>query len=939
MERPPVKSRAAPAKQDDFLLADWLVQPGLSRMSRGGQSVHVRAKVMDLLVYFAQRPDAVLSKDALLDGVWGTTDISESALTRSITELRQALGDDADRPSIIETISKRGYRLIAPVATAPDPTPSPDQVEPAASAVIVRRSRRAAVSIGAAVLLLAGGAGWIAFGPNDDAPRPGSPAAVSIRRSVAVLGFRNVTQRSDAAWLSTAFSEMIATELAAGGSLRTVPGEMVGRVRTDLALGDVDSFERGTLTRIRQNLGADFMVLGSYVVLGDGHERKVRLDVRIQNAVTGETLLTLSETGTEADLLELVSRTGTRLRAGFGIGTVSGDVTAAMRASQPSSTVAARHYAEGLTRLRRWDAAEARDLLVKAIAAEPEYAPAHAALSSAWHLLGNRDEGIAESRRAMELSAGLSREERLVIEGGYREAVGQREQSLEIYRTLVGFFPDNVEYGLSLAGRQVSANKWEDALTTLNKLRALPPPASGDPRIDLAEAQAARLSSDLDRAQKAGARAVDKAAAQGARLLLAQAKLEQSSLSRHRGESARAMALLEEASDLFDAIGNRRGAIAVRQTRAVLLWSAGDFAGSEKMYVQVADGFREMGNISSQAYALNNLAAMHTSQGHLVEAATLRERTLRITREGSDKGQLASDLSSMGHLQFLLGEPAAATRAFEEALRLSREVGRGTVAATVLQGLAEFRAAQASPAEAKKFAEQALAAHRAAASMSSPAVIVSALTAVASALLADGDLGGAKRVLEEAAAIPLRPGPTIDRAIAAANALVRADVAFEEGRVQDSLTDARRAVELFRAHRLADEEAFAETAVSRALLAAEKPHEALQAVGRSLAHAEVSDNRLLRLSVAIASTRVRAATQAPAAIGDASKRLETVRLEAARYGFATLGLEARLALGEIELHSGSVSAGRAHLSALEREARAGGFGLIARKAATARRRG
>lgn len=938
MEQPAVTPRDPPAQPDDFLLADWLVQPGLSRISRAGQRVHVRAKIMDLLVYFAQRPDAVLSKDALLDGVWGTTDISESALTRSITELRQALGDDADRPSIIETISKRGYRLIAPVAPVPDPTPSANLVEPSTADVVpIRSVRRAAVSIGAVVLLLAGGAGWIAFGRHDEAPRSGSPAAVSVRRSVAVLGFRNVTQRSDAAWLSTAFSQMIATELAAEGSLRTVPGETVDRVRTDLALGDADSFGRGTLTRIRQNLGADFMVLGSYVVIGDGDDRKVRLDLRTQNAATGETLLTLSEAGTEAELLDLVSRTGVRLRAAFGIGAVSAEATATMRASQPSNTIAARYYAEGLTRLRRWDAAEARDLLVKAIAVEPGYAPAHAALSFTWLLLGNRAEEIAESRRAMELSAGLSREERLVIEGRYRETLGQREQSLEAYRTLFGFFEDNVEYGLGLAGRQVSANKWGEALKTLDRLRGLPLPASADPRIDLAEAQAARLSSDLDRAEMAGARAVDKAAAQGARLLLAQAKLEQSSLSRHRGEPARAMALLQEAGAIFDVIGNRRGAIAVRQGRAIALRGSGDFAGARKMYEEVADRFREMGNVGSQASALNDLAAMLTSRGHLAEAAALRERTLRITRAGGNKEHLANALSWMGRLQFLLGEPGAATKTFEEALRLSREVGRESASAIVLQGLAEFRATQAPPAEAKKLAEQALAGQRAASSISPPAFLVSALTTVASLLLAEGDLGGATRVLQEAAAIPLRSGPGIDRAVAAANALVRAEVAFEEGRVQDSLTDARRAAELFRAEGLADEEAFAEAAVGRSSLAAKNPHGALEAVGRSLAHAQVSDNRLLRLSVTIASTRVRIATQAPTAIADASKTLDTVRLEAAKYGFATVGLEASLALGEIEMLAGSLAAGRARLSALEREARTRGFGLIARKAAASRR--
>ena len=939
MEQPPVEPRALPAQQHDFILADWLVQPGLSRISRAGQSTHVRAKVMDLLVYFAQRPNAVLSKDALLDGVWGTTDISESALTRSIAELRQALGDDADRPSIIETISKRGYRLIALVAPVSDPAPSPDQAEPAAPVVIVRRSRRAAVAIGAAGLLLAAGAGWIASAPHDGSPRPGATAAVSIRRSVAVLGFRNVTQRSDAAWLATAFSEMIATELAADGSLRTVPAETVDRVRTDLALGDVDSFERGTLTRIRQNLGADFMVLGSYVVLGDGHERKVRLDLRIQNAASGETLMALSEMGTEADLLDLVSRTGARLRAGFGLGTVSRDVAAAMRASQPSTAIGARYYAEGLTKLRRWDAAEARDLLVKAIAVEPEYAPAHAALSSAWLLLGDRAKETAEARRAIELAAGLSREERLMIEGRYRAALGQTQQSLDIYRTLFDFFPDSIQYGLGLAGSQVNANHWSDALSTLDKLRALPPPAADDPRIDLAEAHAARLSSDLGRAEKAAARAVDKAAAQGARLLLAQAKLEQSTQARVRGDSARAMALIEEASDLFDALGNRRGATAVRQSRAIVFRRSGDFARARKMYEETANGFREMGSRTAEAMTLNDLASMLTSQGHLVEAAILCERTLRIAREGGHSGRLARNLSWMGHLQFLLGEVDTATKTFAEALELSREAEDKTVLAAVLQSWAEVRASQAPPAEAKKTAEQALAVQRAVASVSAPAHLVSALTTVAAALLAQGDLGGARRVLEEAAGINLRSGPGVDRAVAAANVLVRANVALEEGRVEDSISDARRAVELFRGETLADEEAFAEAAVGRALMASEKAHEALQAVDRSLAHAAVSDNRLLRLSVAIASTRVRAATQAPATIGDAAKSLETVRLEAARYGFVTLGLEARLALGELEVHAGSVSAGRARLSALEREARARGFGLIARKAAAARRRG
>ena len=77
--------------------------------------MQVRAKVMDLLAYLASRHGQVVSKDDLLNDVWGSLSVSESALTRTVTELRHALGDDADHPQLLETIAKRGYRLIGEV--------------------------------------------------------------------------------------------------------------------------------------------------------------------------------------------------------------------------------------------------------------------------------------------------------------------------------------------------------------------------------------------------------------------------------------------------------------------------------------------------------------------------------------------------------------------------------------------------------------------------------------------------------------------------------------------------------------------------------------------------------------------------------------------------------------------------------------------------------
>jgi DNA-binding winged helix-turn-helix (wHTH) protein len=99
----------------DFRIAQWLVQPSLNRLSCGEREVQVEPKLMDVLVYLAENAGRVVSKNDITDAVWPDLFITESVITRSIAGLRRALGDDAKDPRFIETISKRGYRLIAEV--------------------------------------------------------------------------------------------------------------------------------------------------------------------------------------------------------------------------------------------------------------------------------------------------------------------------------------------------------------------------------------------------------------------------------------------------------------------------------------------------------------------------------------------------------------------------------------------------------------------------------------------------------------------------------------------------------------------------------------------------------------------------------------------------------------------------------------------------------
>ena len=73
---------------------------------------------MDLLAFLATTGGRVVSKDEIIDAVWEGRFIAESTLTRSIADLRRALGDDQRCPQYIETIAKRGYRLVASIADA-----------------------------------------------------------------------------------------------------------------------------------------------------------------------------------------------------------------------------------------------------------------------------------------------------------------------------------------------------------------------------------------------------------------------------------------------------------------------------------------------------------------------------------------------------------------------------------------------------------------------------------------------------------------------------------------------------------------------------------------------------------------------------------------------------------------------------------------------------
>ena len=230
---------------------------------------------------------------------------------------------------------------------------------------------------------------------------------------------------------------------------------------------------------MRTNPGADVVVLGAYTLLPGKGGNRIRLDVRLQDTAAGETIAEEALTGSEDKLFELASHAGVDLRQSLGVDAVSAEATNATRAALPSNQRAVRLYAEGRAKLWAFDFLGARDLLIKASAADPEYPLAHSALSEAWWHLGYVRKARAEAQRALELSQHLPQEEQLLVEGQYRRAIADWSKTVQAYQSLFSLFPDRLDYGLLLASAQMHI-KPTDALRTLDD--ASPSAAAGGRR-------------------------------------------------------------------------------------------------------------------------------------------------------------------------------------------------------------------------------------------------------------------------------------------------------------------------------------------------------------------------------------------------------------------------------------------------------------------------
>jgi len=749
---------------------------------------------------------------------------------------------------------------------------------------------------------------------------------IAVRPSVAVLPLHNLSGRADTGWVSTALPEMLTAELAAGEKLRTFPGENIARASTDLGLNGKQTLARDTLGRLRKYLGSDYVVLGSYFDEGNASEGQIRIDLWLQDAKTGDLAATVSEKGSDRELDDLATRAGADLRRKLGVGEITPSDAALVRASLPSNPEAVRLYSEGLAKLRVVDAVGARDILQRAVAADPEYALGHSALADAWKAMGYDEKARDESKKARDLSSGLSHEERLWIEGRDWELNRKWDRAVEIYRTLFEFFPDNIEYGLHLANAQKQARTVDEALATLAALRRLPPPDRDDPRIDLEQADVFDIKGAYKEQQVSAAAAASRARELGANLLLARALNQEARSFEKQGKLDEGLRLTDEAARISTSAGERAEVAKALTIAGIVRFDQGDFAEAVNAYNRALAMQREIGDKRGAATTLNDIANALGEQGDLAGSIKMLNGALGMFREVGDKHSAAAVLGSIAARTLQQGDLQQGKKMVQEGLAASREIGDQERTGTALYNLGEVYRWRGDLKNARKMYQQAEDLSR---QIGDQSGVAYALFSLGDVLSAEGDLAAARDKYNESMALRSQMG---EKGNLAETQMALAQLLIEEGRGGEAENSLRQAHDEFRKEGLGDNEILSDLALARISLAEGKVADAVRLT--SVAHDLLAKSQdfSVRLRESIVSAQVDAASGKS---DDAIRSLQETVARASKSGYLGYLLEAQLALGELESASGKVAAGEALLADVRRQAQQKGFRLIANKAARA----
>lgn len=440
-------------------IGEWIADPDDDSLTRGAESARIEPRMMRLLVRLARTPGEIVSQDALLDDVWQGVVVSPASVYQNVSQLRKALGDTETPPSYIETVARKGYRLVAPVAPAPpDESPvavPPPALQPEETPIIAPPNYRRRAWVAALAVLAMIGAGAVYWHwPTTLAPAPAD--------SIVVLPIVDMTEKRTEQAFCDGMSEELSNWLAQIPSLRVVARTSAFAFRDR----NVDVREIG------RTLDTDYVLEGSMRRSGDV------IRVTVQLIATRDGFHQWSSTFEEpaGDLLLLQERiaraVATNLELRFGLDGKVEQRRNARPAAQNAYILARHHY-----NLRtRKDNERAIELYRQALEEDPQFSLAQIGLSYAYlnqYVFDGRPiEDIARDVQPL-LDDVASRAPDLPELHAARGALlgdqGKYEAAFASLSRATALAPNNFRAILDLARLQLNAGKPRDALLSYDQ--------------------------------------------------------------------------------------------------------------------------------------------------------------------------------------------------------------------------------------------------------------------------------------------------------------------------------------------------------------------------------------------------------------------------------------------------------------------------------------
>ncbi|HEY4231365.1 MAG TPA: tetratricopeptide repeat protein, partial [Thermoanaerobaculia bacterium] len=619
--------------------------------------------------------------------------------------------------------------------------------------------------------------------------------------------------------------------------------------------------------------------------------------------------------GESSRLFDLVSSIGSRLRGAL---RAPENPSAAERSASalPRNPEALRLYAEGLQRLRDFDALAARDLLSRAVAAEPDFALAHSALGRAYATLGYEENARLELQQALANSRGLTRRDQLEIEAAYRAANKEWDQAIRLCQELDRLSPEDLENGLRLAAMENNASRSREALETIRGLRRLPPPSGTDPRIDLIESRVL-MRTDPKAALAAAERGLAESRTRRESLLEANALLDREVALHTLGRSEKPA--LEEALRIFSAAGDSGGEARAMHILGDVQLDEGDLKGARASYQRAIQSADRIGYVLEKAAAVASLSRVASLQGDSGEAERLIVEANGIWRAVPDRRQLPWGLNALGSMRLAQGKLDEAAALHREALTMCRENGdQGSYLHDGYSGLIAALAAQGRLDEASAIGEEAL---KRSTERGDPSWIAQHQVELGSIAFERGRLADADRLFAQALEKRIRAG---ENSTVPESEILIAHLRLEQREPEEATRLARKSSNEFAAAGRSADQAEADAVEAEAMLLAGRPDDARKSADSATALLDEKASADARVPVLLAHARVDSALGRPQA---ARSEVESAAVLARKTAWKSLVFETRLAAAEVaDSHS------RAAAADLAAEARGLGFERLARRA-------